>query len=64
MEKEDLEKIRTAELLILDDIGAETKKEWIDTELFRLIDYRYSNKRVTIFTSNRGSTAGRLPCTV
>lgn len=51
-EKEDIEKIRTAELLILDDIGAETKKEWIDTELFRLIDYRYSNKRVTIFTSN------------
>ena len=27
MEKEDLEKIRTAELLILDDIGAETKKK-------------------------------------
>ena len=52
IEKEDLERIRTAELLILDDIGAETKKEWIDTELFRLIDYRYSNKRVTIFTSN------------
>ena len=34
------------------DCRAETKKEWIDTELFRLIDYRYSNKRVTIFTSN------------
>lgn len=51
-EKEDLNKIRTAELLILDDIGAETKKEWIDTELFRLIDFRYTSKRVTIFTSN------------
>lgn len=52
MEKEDIERIRTAELLILDDIGAEIKKEWVDTELFRLIDYRYSNQRVTIFTSN------------
>lgn len=52
MEKEDIERIRTAELLILDDIGAEIKKEWVDIELFRLIDYRYSNQRVTIFTSN------------
>lgn len=51
-EKEDLERVRTAELLILDDIGAEIKKEWVDTELFRLIDYRYSSKRVTVFTSN------------
>lgn len=50
--EEDLAKIRTAELLILDDIGTETKKEWVDTELFRLIDYRYTNKKVTIFTSN------------
>ena len=52
MEKEDIERIRKAELLILDDIGAEIKKEWVDIELFRLIDYRYSNQRVTIFTSN------------
>lgn len=50
--EEDLESIRKSELLILDDIGAEIKKEWVDTELFRLIDYRYSSKRVTIFTSN------------
>ena len=51
-EKENINKIYAAELLILDDLGAEIKKEWIDTELFRLIDYRYTNKRVTIFTSN------------
>ena len=51
-EKENTNKIYAAELLILDDLGAEIKKEWIDTELFRLIDYRYTNKRVTIFTSN------------
>ena len=52
MKQSDIETIRTAELLILDDIGAETRKEWVDTELFRLIDYRYSNQKVTIFTSN------------
>lgn len=50
--EDDLDRIKDAELLILDDIGAETKKEWVDTELFRLIDYRYSNKKITIFTSN------------
>lgn len=47
-----LDRIKGAELLILDDIGAETKKEWVDTELFRLIDSRYVSKKVTIFTSN------------
>ena len=51
-EKEELSGIRDAQLLIVDDIGAEMKKDWIDTELYRLIDFRYSNKRVTIFTSN------------
>ena len=50
--QEELDGIRKAELLIIDDIGTEMKKEWVDTELFRLIDWRYSNKRVTIFTSN------------
>lgn len=51
-DQEEIEAIRNAELLIVDDIGTEMKKEWVDTELFRLIDWRYSNKRVTIFTSN------------
>lgn len=50
--EEGLDRIKAAELLILDDIGAETKKEWVDTELFRLIDSRYASKKVTIFTSN------------
>lgn len=49
---ESISTIKKAELLILDDIGAQMKKEWVDTELFSLIDWRYSNKRVTIFTSN------------
>lgn len=51
-ESEEIDAIRKAELLIVDDIGTEMKKEWVDTELFRLIDWRYSSKRITIFTSN------------
>lgn len=49
---EEIDAIIRAELLIMDDIGTEMKKEWVDTELFRLVDWRYSNKLVTIFTSN------------
>lgn len=51
-EKEEMDRIRNAELLILDDLGAEMKKEWVDTELFRLIDQRYGSRSVTVFTSN------------
>lgn len=51
-EKTELDSIRKAELLVLDDIGTEMKKEWVDSVLFRLIDWRYTNKLVTIFTSN------------
>lgn len=50
--KKELEQLIYASLLIIDDIGAEIKKDWIDMELFRIIDSRYTNKRVTIFTSN------------
>ena len=52
VDKEEIDSITGAELLIVDDIGVEMKKEWIDTELFRLIDSRYNRKLVTIFTSN------------
>lgn len=35
-----------------DDIGTQMKKEWVDSVLYRLINYRSTNKLVTIFTSN------------
>ena len=42
-----------ADLLILDDIGAQVEnKDWITTAMFRLIDKRYTNHLPTIFTSN------------
>lgn len=43
---------READLLIFDDIGAQQSKEWDVTEIFRLVDYRLKNGKVTIFTSN------------
>lgn len=49
---EDMENMRNATVLILDDIGVQMSKEWVDTVLYRLINHRASNKLVTIFTSN------------
>lgn len=39
-------------VLIIDDIGAKSGKEWIDDKLFQIIDSRYSELKPTIFTSN------------
>lgn len=41
-----------ASLLVIDDIGVQMKKEWVDTVLYRLINDRYINQKPTIYTSN------------
>lgn len=44
--------IYQASLLVLDDIGVQMSKEWVDTVLYRLINERYANRLPTIYTSN------------
>lgn len=51
-DKEEKDGIVRATVLILDDIGVDVSKEWVNTTLYQLIDYRYANKLITIFTSN------------
>lgn len=51
-DKEEKDGIMRATILILDDIGVEVDKEWVNTTLYQLINYRYANKLITIFTSN------------
>lgn len=51
-DKEEKDGIMRATVLILDDIGVEVSKEWVNTTLYQLINYRYANKLITIFTSN------------
>ena len=47
------ESIKNADLLILDDVGAQLEnKDWINTALFQLINRRYTGLLPTIFTSN------------
>ena len=51
-DKEEKDSILKASVLILDDIGVEVSKEWVNTTLYQLINYRYSNKLITSITSN------------
>ena len=44
--------IYQASLLVLDDIGVQMSREWVDTVLYRLINERYNNRLPTIYTSN------------
>lgn len=44
--------IESADLVIFDDIGAENSTEWAQEQLYHYINYRYSNGKATIFTSN------------
>lgn len=51
-DKEEKDCIVRATVLILDDIGVEVRREWVNTTLYQLINYRYLNKLITIYTSN------------
>lgn len=51
-EPEELTSLYQAAVLVIDDIGVQMSKEWIDTVFYRLINARYNNKLVTIYTSN------------
>ena len=44
--------VMTADVLLLDDLGAEKTTEWVDETLNLIINTRYSEKRLTLVTSN------------
>ena len=41
-----------ADLLVLDDLGAEKTSEWVEETLNLIVNARYSERRTTVFTSN------------
>ena len=47
-----LRPVMGAELLVLDDIGAEKTSEWVEETLNLIVTTRYNERRPTIFTSN------------
>lgn len=51
-DREAYDRIRNATVLCLDDIGAQMQKEWVETVLYQLINERYTERKVTLYTSN------------
>jgi DNA replication protein DnaC len=50
---ERFEQLRTAPLLILDDLGAESQTSWAQEKLYQLISHRHAAKLPTVVTTNR-----------
>jgi DNA replication protein DnaC len=51
-EIEVLRPVMQADLLVLDDLGAEKTTEWVEETLNLIVNTRYNERRVTVFTSN------------
>jgi len=51
-ELEVLRPVMEAELLVLDDLGAEKTSEWVEETLNLIVNTRYNERRITVFTSN------------
>ena len=51
-ELEVLQPVMRADLLVLDDLGAEKTSEWVDETMNLIVNTRYNERRLTIFTSN------------
>jgi DNA replication protein DnaC len=47
-----LKPVMEADLLVLDDLGAEKTSEWVEETLNLIVNTRYNERRATIFTSN------------
>ncbi len=41
-----------ADLLVLDDLGAEKTSEWVEETMNLIVNSRYNERRLTVFTSN------------
>ena len=47
-----LSRVMKAELLVLDDLGAERPTDWVEETMNQIVNTRYNDRRPTIFTSN------------
>jgi DNA replication protein DnaC len=44
--------VMEADLLVLDDLGAERLTDWVEETMSLIVNTRYNERRLTIFTSN------------
>jgi DNA replication protein DnaC len=54
---ERFEQLRTAPLLVLDDLGAESQTAWAQEKLYQLLNYRHTNRLPTVITTNASPEA-------
>lgn len=47
-----LDALSTSDILVIDDFGVEAPADWINDKFYQIINERYINRLVTIFTSN------------
>ena len=47
-----LRPVTEAELLVLDDLGAERLTDWVDETMNFIVNTRYNERRLTVFTTN------------
>ena len=59
-----LQPVLEAELLVLDDLGAEKKSEWVEETLGLVVNTRYSERRLTVFTTNLSDVENTEPTSV
>lgn len=51
-EPEELKPLYTSSILVIDDIGVQMSKDWINTVFYQLINVRYTDRLITVYTSN------------
>jgi DNA replication protein DnaC len=55
-ESDVLRPVMQADLLVLDDLGAERMTDWVEETMSSIVNTRYNERRLTIFTSNYDDT--------
>ena len=53
-------RLRTCDLLILDDLGAHNPTKWRDSQLDALIDFRYREQAPLLMTANKVDLSDRI----
>ena len=51
-EREVLHPLRSADLLVWDDLGAGRKTEWVGETMRTILNHRYTRNKLTVFTTN------------
>lgn len=47
------DKMKEVELLVIDDLGVEKLSDWLESEMYQIVDYRWKNQKPMIITSNQ-----------